>query len=98
MQQQTSGIADIVEDSRPVGGNDFTETLGQCCACLRPECRAPQRRPVLDQHSHDRLLLHLGNLRQHIAAPGHLLSNAALQVEDSRALRLQGYLCRRNGG
>ena len=52
----------------------------------------PERQPVPYQHPGDRLLLHLGKLRQHLLAPGHLVRDATLEVEHGHALRLQGRL------
>jgi hypothetical protein len=96
--QARGGIADVVQEIRPVGRRHLAHALGQGAARLRPEGRPPQRQPIPYQEPGDRLLLPLGNLRQRLLAPGHLVGDATLEVEHGNALRLQGRLGCGKGG
>src|SRR5438093_13688476 len=89
-------MADVEEEIRPVCGSNLAHALGQSTVRLRPEGRTPERQTIPYQDPGDRLLLHLGNMCQHLPTPCHLVRHTALEVEYGRALCLQGRLCRRN--
>jgi hypothetical protein len=91
-RQAFGGVANGAPESRPGGGRDLAHMRGQGGARLCPEGHVPERQPVPDQEPGDRLRLHLGNLRQRLLAPGHLVRDTTLEVAHEHALRLQGCL------
>ncbi len=91
------GITNVVGDIDPERARCFTDMPRQRRPHTPPQFGAPDRLALPHKHPGNCLLLNLLNFCQHISAPGSLLGNTGLQVEQGRASCLYGRLLRCNG-